>query len=116
MPKTRTYYRIVEMKDGAPHSLFHGTQGRRELPLNEWINADLKMVSDGGREYLSGFHLFKTHESAKTYLDTRFKHKHNKCVIVCYAKELWPKPTNPDNVLLAERIMIPAYEEDKGNL
>ena len=53
-------FRIVEMKGGNPHTLFHGIQGatRRTKRLNtgEWLEADVKVVNDGGRNYLSGFH------------------------------------------------------------
>ena len=102
----RAYYRIVEMKDGEPHSLFHGTGGTRKLIVNKWLTADIKIVNDGSRPYVSGFHLFSTYDDAFSYLMGKFKNIRNKLVISCQARKLRPKPTNPDKVLLAEQIRI----------
>jgi hypothetical protein len=37
----------VEVKKGKIFSLFHGTQGSRNLPAGIWLKADKKIVRDG---------------------------------------------------------------------
>lgn len=41
------YYKIFDIKDNLPCTLFHGINKSKKLPLNQWIKADIKMVDDG---------------------------------------------------------------------
>ncbi len=98
------YYKIVEWKNDAPHTLFHGLNRSRKLPVDKWITAEQKIVDDGGRPYVSGFHVFMFRENAEDYLK-RFRAPKDRRIVACLAKTIWQKPTN-ELVWLAERIKI----------
>ena len=67
----------------------------------------MKMVSDGpnSSEYLSDFHIAPTYEECVEYLKA-FKHRHNKKIIKCEAKNIRPKTNSRYNIFLAEHIYI----------
>lgn len=81
-------YRIVEIKNGKILSLFHGTNGSRALPMDTWIRADQKVVSDGssGYSYLSGFHFLPNEADAIRFFDARFRNKRNRVVVPCWVR------------------------------
>lgn len=99
-------YKIVVSYSGLLKTLFHGINGSRILKKNIWLKADEKYVSDGsgGKTYKSGFHVFLTKQTAKTYFK-KFKNKTNRIIIECLAENLRIKPTNP-SVYLAEKLFI----------
>ena len=101
-------YRIVEIKNGKPHSLFHGTDGSREIPMNRWVDANIKTVHDGscGTEYESGFHILLSAKEALEFFNKMFRIKENRIVIKCYAKGLRKKSHSKRDVYLADKIMI----------
>lgn len=106
MSSPNIYYRIVELKNGEPHSLFHGTNRSRALPVGEWIEAEKKMVRDGaGKWYLSGFHVMPTLEEANEYFQI-FKKKENRVIVPCEAEGLRPKEHSRSRVYLADRIRL----------
>lgn len=91
-------------------TLYHGIEHTTFFPYDEWIKAEKKVVKDGsyGREYLSGFHCFKSLEIASQYL-SRFKNADSMSILKCLAKGLTVKPTNVD-VYLADEIFIPSQK------
>lgn len=100
------YFKIFDEKDGKPRTLFHGINGSKTLPLDTWIDAVVKDVSDGGPIYKSGFHVLPSLEETRHYA-TRFKHK--KVLVEVDVDESagsWPKSHSKSNVLLARRIRI----------
>lgn len=103
------YYKIVEDHNGSPKTLFHGVDGIRTLPFNQWVNADIKWVNDGNTQsYWSGFHLLKTANEAIDYL-RKFKHRSNKAIVkvsIDPKKKLWRKAHSPNDVWLAESMKI----------
>lgn len=103
-----TWYKIVELdKNNNIKTLFHGINKSRILKVGEWLKAELKMVKDGTSktEYLSGWHIAPTYEECKNYLGF-FKHQHNKIIVSCKAKNVWPKSHSRSNIFLAEHIII----------
>lgn len=102
-------YKIVEWKNGDPHTLFHGIDGSRRLPRGRWIEAEKKQGVDGGGQepYLTGIHVFRNRKKAEGYLDN-FRVEKDRRVIEVRATGLRQKPTN-GHVWLADRIFIPAY-------
>jgi len=52
-------YKIFDIRDRKPCTLFHGIDGSRTMPLDTWIEADIKQVKDGTSKtsYESGFHV-----------------------------------------------------------
>lgn len=102
------YYKIVEIdKKGNIKTLFHGVNRSRILSLNTWLDADMKFVKDGTSktEYLSGWHILKSPQECRDYLEF-FKHKNNKRIVKCKAKNIWPKSHSRKPVFLAEKIFI----------
>lgn len=81
-------YRIVEMKNGKPMSLFHGTNGSREIPLDTWYPAAIKQVKDGtnGKLYEAGWHFLPTLEDAESFFNRMFRIKENRRVVKCYVR------------------------------
>jgi len=102
-------YKIVEKDGNGYKTLFHGVEKSRKLPTNVWIKAEQKMVKDGsgGKEYLSGFHVFKTKEDAIKYFSIFLLKR--RTIIECFAKNLRQKPTNK-KVWLADEIYIPSQK------
>ena len=43
----KTYRMVEKDKYGNLKTLFHGINGSRILPIDTWIQADIKMVSEG---------------------------------------------------------------------
>jgi hypothetical protein len=79
------YYRIVEIKNGKPHSLFHATKRSREIPTDVWVKCDKKVVRDGSNNYYydSGFHAIEGYEAAVHFFNTLFRIKENRHIVPC---------------------------------
>jgi hypothetical protein len=107
----KQYWRLLRDKDGLPTTLFHGVCGSRKLPLDQWIDAEIKTVTDGNRktatEYVSGFHVMSYDDIIK--FKRRFK-KLDDLVIaevdIDTKQGLWEKEHSPANILLAGRMRI----------
>ena len=99
-------YKIVIKENNLIKTLFHGVNRTRILPINSWLKADKKIRKDGsnGKEYLTGFHCFKSKEKAIKFMN-RFRTNKNRIIVECKAKGLRQKPTN-QNVFLADEIYI----------
>lgn len=111
-------WRIVEVKGGLPHTLFHGldpvllhrSRRSRRLEVGLWMEAEEKLVVDGGGQegYLSGFNVLLSREKAVEYL-SRFTAPRDLRIARCEVRDLRPKPTNPD-VMLAKWLRIVEVE------
>jgi hypothetical protein len=105
-------YRIVEIKNGKVLSLFHGTQGSREIFLDVWNLCDFKFVRDGskGQTYISGWHVMKSKEECENLFEKTFRIKENRKVIKCevrgniHPKHSWVEKDGA--CLLANEIFI----------
>lgn len=114
------YYKIVDIENDQIKTLFHGLGGSRVLPINKWLTATKKMVSDGKgtTKYLSGFHIMESLDDSINYLK-KFKNIENKAVLLVSAKNIWKKEHSTSNVWLCEKMKIHSiafqYEEPKIN-
>ena len=100
------YWRLLRDKDSSPATLFHGVQGSRILPLDEWVDADVRRVDDGGTPYQSGFHVVPMYAELLR-VASRFRNIDD--VVVCLvdvAGDVWEKEHSPYAVLLAERMRV----------
>ena len=107
----KAYYRIFDEKNDAPHTLFHGVKGSRKLPLDTWVEAEIRKVKDGSCKvkYISGFHVLKTEQEAKSFLNKMFKYKNYRVITRVLVDEdsgLWKKEHSKSNVFLAKKIKI----------
>lgn len=101
-------WRLFELKRGDElHTLFHGVNRSRRMPVGVWIEARQVMVSDGSSQtqYLSGFHVFAEADGRDKYLG-RFTAPRTLVAVEVEVRGLRPKPTNED-ILLASHMRIP---------
>lgn len=103
-------WRFFELKNNAYHTLFHGIDGSRRLPINQWLKADQRVVSEGrdARRYRSGFHVFTSLEVAKKFINKFRSPRTIVAVQVEVAGNVRTKPTNKD-VLLVNWMRIPQF-------
>jgi len=103
----KIWWKIVEKKNGKLYSLFHGNQGSRELPLGQWVSADIKKVHDGtnGTQYTSGWHVIATKSEARRYLK-KFTADRVLLVVPCRARNVSPKHHSRFDVHLAKALFI----------
>lgn len=106
-------WRIVEIKNNKPHSLFHGTNKSREIKLDQWNKANIKMVQDGSgqqkKKYLSGWHVLETEEQASQFFEKMFRIKTNRRIIKCKVRgNIRPKHSDGRGqpCILADEIYI----------
>ena len=101
------YYKIMDYEGGNFRTLFHGLNGSKTVPMYEWLQARVAIVSDGtnGTKYKSGWHVFTSFDECQKYLK-KFQNLKNKVIAKCNARNLWPKEHSRSNVLLAEWINI----------
>lgn len=106
------YYRICEKKDDKLYTLFHalGEPRSRELPLGEWLKAEVKSVWDGSRKtakrYTSGFHVFETPEECEGFIGLFRKPRHLVMVKVEIGDRTWSKEHSRANVILADEMRV----------
>lgn len=103
-------YRICERKNNELLTLFHGINGSRKMPLNTWLYAIVKEVTDGTRKtsttYTSGFHVLPTLEETRKF-SKKFTAKRDLVIVECeIGDNYWEKTHSPSNVLLAEKIKL----------
>ena len=109
-------YRIVEVtKDGSYKTLFHGVQGSRCLPIDKWITADQRIVSDGGTEYMSGFHVLSNYHDCLLYLKRFTSKKRTLRIISVHVKNFRRKKHSNSEVYLAKEMCIPVNNEIAGD-
>jgi len=102
----KKYYKIVQKDKDRIKFLFHGINGTRNIPINQWCKANIKdNVIDGkGSSYTSGIHIIDGLDNAKKYLN-RFR-KTDRVIVECLAKGLKQKHKSQSYVLLADEILI----------
>lgn len=93
-------------------TLFKAINGSRKLTFRTWLIANKKMVRDkypDGKEYLSGFHVFKNRPNAIKYLK-RFTTEQDRIIVKCLVKGLRKKPTNSPVWLADEMFILGDYK------
>lgn len=105
-------YRLLRVKDGQPHTLFHGYNRSRKLPQDKLLPAEEKMVTNPGKktkgaEFLSGWHILETKEECLDYL-YRFTAKDDIVVCRVWVSEIRPKPRS--KVSLAKYMKIDSLD------
>jgi len=107
MDNETVWYKIVDIKNDKVLTLFHGVNGSKTLPKNQWVKAEKKIVSDGkSTKYLSGFHVVPSHEESVEYLKMFKNVKYKKIIPVFVRGEVRKKEHSPSNIWLADEIFI----------
>ena len=102
-------YRICERKNGKLYTLFHGIKGSRHMPMNVWLNANIKKVRDGGKKtaksYMSGFHCIEDIDEARDFI--KMVRKPRDFVLVeCKVSGVRKKEHSRSNILLADKMKL----------
>lgn len=109
--RLREAYRILRVKDGKPHTLFHGFHGSRELPQDKVLRAVERPVTNpgkkGGRVFTSGWHVLPTKEECLDYL-TRFKDHSD--LVVCRVWIAIPREKPGSKVHLSRYLKIDSLD------
>lgn len=107
MTADKSWYKIVDYENDQYKTLFHGVNRSRVLKFNEWLEADIKEVSDGhkGKKYMSGWHILPDYKSCLEYLK-KFTYLEKRRIVKCKAKNAWSKTHSRSNVFLAQYIYI----------
>ncbi len=103
-------YRICERKGDKIQTLFHGVNGSRTIPMNEWLTANVKIVTDGTRDrstkYISGFHVFAKAEDCRKFVG-RFRKERDLVMVECEIRgKMWKKAHSPASVILTEQMKV----------
>lgn len=86
--------------------------GGRQIDLDRWIDAEIKMVKEGSNPYyLSGFHCYSSPQAIVKWTARAHKFDGRVCVLVG-AKRTRLKPTR-GGAILAEAIIVESAEWDK---
>lgn len=104
----KTAYKLVRKDGDKIKALFHGVDGSREFPMNEWVKADKKWVKDGtnGTYYTSGFHVLFTYDECLAYLNN-FETVKDKAIVKCeIGDNVWEKEHSRDDVHLTDFMKI----------
>jgi len=107
---------MLRDRNGVPATLFHGVQGSRVLPLDEWIEADQKTAWDGDRrtatKYRSGFHVMQ-HANDIVRFSNRFRNISDLVICKVWVRgDIWEKEHSPSPILLAAEMQIPSSAWD----
>lgn len=102
-------YRLFEVSNEGPKTLYHGHNGSRILPLDKSMRAPKKQVWNPGMKtgpgYMSGWHIFISRGHAEKYLKS-FTKPRRIVVVPIYYKQAKSKPRSRSEVLLARYMMI----------
>ena len=98
-------WKIFDIADATPKTLFHAVRGSRRLAVGKWILAEQKMVDDNGRKYLSGFHLYRSLADVRHWVE-RAKNLEGRVVCVVAFKGRRTKVHAKLPTILADAILI----------
>lgn len=104
-----TAYRVFRIsKNDLPATLFHGWWGRRELPLDADLEAQVRPVTNPGKKgkgrvFQSGWHVVTNRAQLDKYL-RRFKRTHD--LVVCRVRVSGIREKPGSDVLLADTMVI----------
>lgn len=106
-------YKIFDKGKDGPKTLFHGLEGSRSLPVGKWLDAEIKLVTDGSRQepYESGFHAYYTLDDVYNWLKGA-KNLEGRVVVKVEVKGCWEKPRAIRPTILAKRLKIPKKNWD----
>lgn len=102
-------YRICERKGENLLTLFHPNKGSRVLPMNKWLTADIKNVSDGSRKtsinYISGFHALEDINECREFIK-KFRKQRDLVLVECEVEGIRKKYHSRSNIILADKIKL----------
>lgn len=115
--RLQTGWRILRAKNGQPHTLFHGYEGTRALPLDRVLRAEERQVWNPGKRasgspgFISGWHILPNERECREYL-TRFKDHSD--LVVCRVGVAAVRPKPRSKVLLSRFMRITSEDWDNA--
>lgn len=104
-------YRLLRVKDGKPHTLFHGFHGSRCLPQDKVLRAVERPVRNPGKKdgptFISGWHVLPTKGECVDYLK-RFKDTAD--IVVCRVLIAIPREKPRSKVTLTRYMKIDSLD------
>lgn len=109
----KLYFKIVKQENGQLKTVHFALNKSRKIPWDKWIKAEKKIITDGGggTKYISGIHVLATKEDAENYMRHFRKDRELLKIVPCYAMGVRIKKHSREKVYLANRILIPNFEE-----
>lgn len=100
-------YKVFDIKNGAPHFLFHGLKRTRKAEVGKWMKAEEKPVTDGSCAtiYTSGFHCFPSIQSIREWAK-QVTHIDDRVVVKVQVKKTQPKSHAKTSITLASQLLI----------
>lgn len=100
-------YKVFEDREGAPEFLFHGVGGSKCVPLDAWLDAEVKWAREGSNpHYWTAFHAYPSIESVVQWRH-RTRRQAGRVVVEIDAKDVTKKPTRGE-AFLARRMRLTA--------
>jgi len=85
--------------DGEPRFLYHGLRGSRVVPLDQWVTAERKWVTEGSNPYYwSGFHAYRSLDDVRAWL-RRCRIREGRAAVEIDCERVRPKPTAGEAML-----------------
>jgi hypothetical protein len=105
-------WRLLRVKNGEPHTLFHAFHGSRKLPQDKVLRAVEGQVWNPGKKgkspgFISGWHVLPTKEECVEYLK-RFTAKDD--IVVCRVMVAIPREKPRSKVTLARYMKIDSLD------
>jgi hypothetical protein len=113
--KLQEAWRLLRVKDGEPHTLFHGFHGSRKLVRDKLLKAVQRDVWNPGKRgrgippFTSGWHVLLDREECEAYLD-RFTNKDDIVLCRVWVTGLRDKPRATSSVKLANHMKIKSID------
>jgi len=107
-------YRIVEIREDKPYTLFHAlpnsAKRSRQIPVDTWLRAENKMVTDGSSQsqYLSGFNVLKNLDNMTDYTRRFTKPRDLRIIEILVRDPLRSKSHSRSGVWLADWMYVPS--------
>lgn len=98
-------YKVFELDADRPRFLFHGVGGSKILPLDCWVDAEVKWAREGSNpHYWTAFHCYPSIESVVAWRH-RTRRAAGRVVVEVTVRDITKKPTRGE-AFLARRMRL----------
>jgi hypothetical protein len=98
-------FKIFEIRRGAPTFLYHRLAGRREIPLDTWLAAEVKWAKEGSSPYYwTAFHVYPSLAAVAAWRH-RTRRTADRVVVEVTVRQVTKKPTRGEAYLAREMVV-----------
>jgi len=102
-------WKVFEDRDGSPEFLYHCIEGSRAVPLDRWLDAEIKWAKEGSNPYYwTAFHAYPSLASVAAWRH-RTRRTAGRVVVEVTVEQVEKKPTRGE-AYLARRILLTARQ------